>query len=120
VNGISMWALNVLIAILAALNTLFWGLCIREVGSPSMSLDFLFKLGFNRFFILALASAFIASLLTYSVLASLGVMRGRFFLATGAIATILVAHFILGERMEPIHWLGIGLILIGALLLGRW
>jgi len=85
-----------------------------------MSLDFLFKLGFNRFFILALASAFIASLLTYPVLASLGVMRGRFFLATEAIATILVAHFVLGERMEPIHWLGLGLILIGTLLLGRW
>lgn len=33
-NGMSMWALNALIAILAALNTLFWGLCIREVGIP--------------------------------------------------------------------------------------
>jgi len=113
------WILNIAIAVLAAINTVAWGYTIREVGEPSLSLEFLFKLIFNRWFILAITTAFVMSILSYAVLREMGVLVGRFFLSLGYIATILTGIFILHEKVTPFQWIGILLILIGITLLGR-
>lgn len=114
-----MWALGVAIALLAAINAVFWWYCIREVGDPQMTMSFLFKLTFNKWFILALASAFAASLLSYAVLSALGVIAGRFFLTIQMVAIVLTGVFVLGERPSWEQWAGIVLIIAGGLLLGR-
>jgi len=115
----SMWALGLAIALLAAVNAVCWGYAIREVGDPQMTLNFLFKLIFNKWFISALASAFAASLLSYIVLKEMGVLTGRFFLSLGMIATILACTLVLGEKLTLKEWVGIALILAGVLLIGR-
>ena len=55
------------IALLAAINAVAWGYAIREVGNPILAPEFLSRLVFNRFFILAMGSAFVAALLSYVV-----------------------------------------------------
>ncbi|GBF09528.1 hypothetical protein apy_12530 [Aeropyrum pernix] len=93
----TMWILNVAVAILAAVNAIAWGYATREARDPQPILNFLFKLVFNKWFIIGMASAFIASILSYVVLREMGVLVGRFFLSLGTVATILACTFVLGE-----------------------
>jgi len=113
-----MWILGLIIALLAAINAICWGFAIREVGDPQLSLDFLFRLAFNKWYVLALASALVASFLSYAVLKEMGVLAGRFFLSLGAIATILACTVVLGEKLTLKKWIGIALVLAGIVMLG--
>ena len=114
------WALGVAVALLAALNAIFWGYTIKEVGDLQPTISFFSRLVFNRWFILAMASAFTASLFSYVVLKEMGVLAGRFFLSLGTAATILACTLVLGERLTIRDWAGIALIMVGVLLVGRW
>ena len=113
-----LFAISGIVALLAALNTYAWGLCIREVGGPYSKVDFLYKLVFNRWFILAMASAFAISLLSYVVLRRVGIIVGRFLLTIQLITTILVAHYVFGESISSKDFLGMIIIMIGIILLG--
>jgi drug/metabolite transporter (DMT)-like permease len=115
-----VWAVGVAVALLAALNAIFWGYTIKEVGDLQPTIGFFFRLVFNRWFILAMASAFTASLFSYVVLKEMGVLAGRFFLSLGTAATILACTLVLGERLTIRDWAGIALIMVGVLLVGRW
>ncbi|RDD52365.1 hypothetical protein BA065_02055 [Nanoarchaeota archaeon NZ13-N] len=55
------WILNVTIFALAAINTIVWGYAIREAEEPSLLLGFLFRLIFNKWFILAMIIAMITA-----------------------------------------------------------
>jgi drug/metabolite transporter (DMT)-like permease len=114
------WVLSLAVALLTAVNAICWGYAIREVGDPQLSLNFLLTLVFNRWFILAMASAFTAALLSYAVLREMGVLAGRFFLSLGTVATILACTLVLGERLTLEEWVGIALIMLGVMLVGRW
>jgi drug/metabolite transporter (DMT)-like permease len=114
------WAVGVAVALLAALNAVSWGYAIREVGDPQLTISFLSRLILNRWFILAMASAFAAALLSYLVLREVGVLAGRFFLSLGAITTILACTLVLCEELTLREWAGIALIMAGVLLVGRW
>ena len=114
----TLWLVNLAIALLAAVNTVAWGFAIREVGDPKPSIEFLTRLVFNKWFIAAMASAFAASILSYIVLQRMGVLAGRFILATQMVATILAAYLVLGERLSLQGWIGIALIIAGTLLVG--
>jgi drug/metabolite transporter (DMT)-like permease len=103
---------------LAALNTYAWGLCIREVGEPYSKVDFIFRLIFNRWFILAMASAFAISLLSYIVFRRVGIIVGRFLLTIQLVITIIVAHQVFNESISTRDLLGIILIIMGIILLG--
>jgi uncharacterized membrane protein len=115
-----IWFFGILIALLTALNTISWGFAIREIGDPQFSPDFLLRLVFNKWYVLALASALVASILSYAVLWEMGVLVGRFFLSLGVVATILAGTLALGEELTPKEWAGVVLIIIGILLVGRW
>jgi uncharacterized membrane protein len=67
-----------------------------------------------------MASAFTAALLSYAVLRGMGVLAGRFFLSLGTVATILACTLVLGERLTLEEWIGIVLIMLGVMLVGRW
>jgi len=112
------WILNVAIAALAALNAIAWGYCIRDIGDPQLSISFLFRLVFNKWFIVAMASAFLAALLSYIVLKEMGVLAGRFFLTIQLVAVILATTFILGERPGARVWIGILMVIVGVILIG--
>jgi threonine/homoserine efflux transporter RhtA len=117
--GMLIWVLNIIVALLTAINVIAWGYAIREVGDPQLTLNFLLKLLFNKWFIIAIASAFIASLTSYTVLRELGVVAGRFFLSLGIITTILAGTLVLGEKLTLREWAGIAMIIAGTLLVGR-
>ncbi|OYT57593.1 MAG: hypothetical protein B6U76_00510 [Desulfurococcales archaeon ex4484_217_2] len=117
--GSIVWFLNVLIAFLAAINAICWGYAIREVGDPSFNLEFLFTLIFNKWFIAAMLSAFTASLLSYTIMRQMGVLVGRFFISLSIVSTILACTLVLGEKLTVKEWVGIALIIIGVLILGR-
>jgi len=114
-----IWVLNIAIAILSVINTVSWGFCIRDVGDPQLSIGFLIKLVLNKWFIIAMASAFTAAILSYIVLREMGVLVGRFFLSLGAVATILVCTFVLNEKLTLKEWIGVALIVAGVILVGR-
>jgi drug/metabolite transporter (DMT)-like permease len=114
-----IWTLGILIALLTALNTISWGFAIREVGDPQLSLDFLLRLVFNKWYILALASALVASILSYVVLREMGVLAGRFFLSLSMVVMILAGTLVLGEKLTLKEWVGMFLILAGSLLVAR-
>jgi undecaprenyl phosphate-alpha-L-ara4N flippase subunit ArnE len=114
-----LWLVNIAVALLATINTIAWGLCIKEVGDPKPSIEFLAKLILNKWFVLAMASAFTASILSYIVLQKMGVLAGRFFLALGIITTILVGTLVLGEKLTLREWAGIALIMVGVFLIGN-
>jgi undecaprenyl phosphate-alpha-L-ara4N flippase subunit ArnE len=118
-GSVMLWLVNIAVALLVAVNTVAWGLCIREVGEPKLSIEFLAKLILNKWFVLAMASAFTASILSYIVLQKMGVLAGRFFLALGIITTILVGTLVLGEKLTLREWAGIALIMVGVFLIGN-
>lgn len=113
------WALGAIAALLAVIDTLCWGYCTREVGSPQLSLSFFFELVFNKWFIAASVAGFVATPVNYAILKEMGVLVGRFFLSLNTVAMILTCTFVLGEKPTTTEWLGIALILMGVLLLGR-
>ena len=115
-----IWFPGVLIALLSALNAICWGFAVREVGDPQLSLDFLLRLAFNKWYVFALASALVASFLSYVVLREMGVLTGRFFLSLGTIATILACTLVLGEELTPRGWAGVTLIWRALLSWKRW
>jgi len=112
------WILNIAIAVLAAINTVAWGYTIREVGEPSLSLGFLLRLIFNKWFILAMATALLVAILSYIILKEKGVLAGRFFLTLQLVAVILTSTLILGERVSIRVWIGILMVIIGVVLIG--
>lgn len=114
-----IWVIALLYAALSAINAVAWGYTIRDVGSPELSISFLFKLLFNKYFILAMGAAFIAAVLSYVVLKEMGVLAGRFFLSINIVATILACTLILGERVGYREWIGIALISAGMLIIGK-
>jgi drug/metabolite transporter (DMT)-like permease len=114
-----IWTLGILIALLTALNTISWGFAIREVGDPQLSLDFLLRLVFNKWYVLALASALVASILSYAVLREMGVLVGRFFLSLSMVVMMLAGTLVLGEKLTLKEWVGMFLILAGSLLVAR-
>ena len=118
-NDPRLWIVNVVVALLAVVNTVSWGFCIREVGDPQLSVGFLLKLTFNKWFIIAMASAFVVALLSYIILNKLGVLAGRFFLTLQLVAITLTATFVLGERPSITTWIGIVLIIVGVGLMGH-
>ena len=114
----SIWILNLIIAILTGVSILCWGYCIKDVGLPVLSLGFLIKLAFSKFFIMAMGLGFIAALLKYFIVQDLGVLKASFFLMTSSIAIILVSVFLLGEKITFWNCFGIVLVLSGVWLLG--
>ncbi|MEN3048397.1 MAG: hypothetical protein ABDH63_06425 [Candidatus Caldarchaeales archaeon] len=114
------WYVGLVIAVLVGLNTLFWGLTLKEVGAPEVSLRFLFTLFFNKWFILAMLTGFTVAVLSYWVYGDLGVMLGRFFLSLSILSMMLVGTLVLGERPTLEQWIGVAFIVVGALLLGRF
>ncbi|MEM0375637.1 MAG: hypothetical protein QXP81_02190 [Nitrososphaerota archaeon] len=113
------WVVAAIVTVMVGLNTLFWGLAVREVGEPALSVRFLVTLFFNRWFILAMLTGFAVAVLSYWVYNILGVMLGRFFLSSSIAAMILVGYFVLKEPVSASQWIGVLLILMGALLIGR-
>jgi len=117
--NILIWIINIIIAFLAAFSALCWGNVIKEVGAPNFTLRFLLTLVLNKYYIMAMASALMASMIRYTVLKEMGVLLGGFFLSLSTVATILTCVFILGEKITPRSWVGIALIMIGIILVGR-
>lgn len=119
-DRVILWILNVSIAVLSAINAVSWGYAVKDVGEPQFSLHFMFKLLFNKFFILAMASAFTAALLSYTVMRKMGILVGRFFLSVQIVAIMLTCTLVLNERLTVREWIGVFLILTGVLILGKW
>lgn len=115
----TIWVVGLLVAVFVGLNTLFWGFALREVGAPEVSLTFLFTLFFNKWFILAMLTGFTVAVLSYWVYSDLGVMLGRFFLSLSILSIVLVGILALGEKPTPEQWIGVALIIVGAILIGR-
>jgi len=116
---LDLWMLNVVIALLSAINTIAWGFVIRELGDPKLTIEFVIRLVFNKYFILAMVSAFAASVLSYVILREFGVLAGRFFLSLSTVAIIIASIIVLGESYDLKTWIGVSLIIIGSLILGR-
>ncbi|MEM2181880.1 MAG: hypothetical protein QXK84_04200 [Nitrososphaerota archaeon] len=113
------WFIGFLVVVLVGLNTLFWGLVTRELGQPEVSARFLLTLFFNRWFVLAMVTGFAVAVLSYWVYIDMGVMLGRFFLSMSIASILLVGYFLLRETVTIQQWVGVLLIVIGALLVGR-
>ena len=113
------WLIGLVVVLLVGLNTLFWGYTLREVGNPDISLNFFLSLLFNKWFILAIATGFSVAVLSYWVYSELGVMLGRFFLSMSIISVVLVGALLLGEKVTLEQWIGVVLVTIGVLLIGR-
>jgi drug/metabolite transporter (DMT)-like permease len=107
------------VAFLSAINTVAWGLCIREVGDPKPSIEFLIRLVFNKWFIPTMASEFTASILSYIVLHRMDVLTGIFFLSIQMIAMILTAYLVLRERLPLRKRVGVLMIFTGVVLIGK-
>lgn len=116
---LALWILNIVIALLSAVNAIAWGYVIKEVGDPELNINFILRLVFNKYFILAMASAFTASILSYAIIREMGVLVGRFFTSLNIIATILACLFVLGEKITLIEMIGMALIMVGAIILGK-
>ncbi|MEM1983069.1 MAG: hypothetical protein QXZ63_05345 [Sulfolobales archaeon] len=116
---LDLWMLNVVIALLSAINTIAWGFVIRELGDPKLTIEFVIRLVFNKYFILAMVSAFAASVLSYVILREFGVLAGRFFLSLSTVAIIIASIIVLRESYDLKTWIGVSLIIIGSLILGR-
>jgi len=117
--GLMHWLLGIVVALLVGLNTLFWGFALKEMGDPELNLGFILELVFNRWFMLAMVSGFTVAVLSYWVYSALGVMLGRFFLSLSIVSVLIVGVFVLGERISLEQWIGVVLVTIGVLLIGR-
>ena len=72
---------------------------MSEVDESKPSIEFLIRPMFNKRFILTITSTFTASILGYIILHRMGMLTGKFFLASQTIAMILTACLVLRERL---------------------
>jgi uncharacterized membrane protein len=49
----------------------------------------------------------------------MGVLVGRFFLSLSMVAVILASTLVLGEKLTSKEWIGVAIIMIGVVLIGR-
>lgn len=87
------------------------------MGGFQLSAQFLWKLGMNPWFLMAMGSALAASLVSYFVIASIGIAKGRLFLTTANVAYLVTSYFVFGEKFSPDNLLGVAFVLVGASLL---
>ncbi len=89
------------------------------VGAPPLSTwDGLTSLAVNPFFILALATYGIATLLWVSVLQQVPLSRAYAFSALSFIIVPIASVLLLGEQATPRLGVGIGFVIIGLVLIG--
>lgn len=115
----TIWLVALLVVVLVGVNTFLWGSALREVGRPDVSVGFLLKLFLNGWFILAMVTGFTVAVLSYWVYSELGVMLGRFFLSMSIVSIVIVGRFLLNEAVTIQQWIGVALVIAGALLIGR-
>ena len=115
----TLWLSNGISVGLVVVNTICWGLAIRQIspgGNVQYSLAFLWRLGTNPYFILAMLSAVAATVVQYCARASLGLAKGGLFYSVGTVALILTSYFAFGERFTWTNALGVILIMSGTVL----
>jgi len=67
-----------------------------------------------------MVTGFTVAVLSYWVYSAMGVMLGRFFLSMSIVSIVVVGYFLLREVVSIEQWIGIALIITGALLIGRF
>jgi drug/metabolite transporter (DMT)-like permease len=115
-TNLTLWWYDAAVILLSAANAVLWFEAIKHVGTPSFTLDFLFKLGLNPFFLSAIFTALCTSVLSYWVLYSLGIGAGRLFLEVSVIATVLTSQFLLKQGLSQWQVIGFVAIMAGVLL----
>ena len=112
-----LWASQGIYVLLVILNTWLWGTAINGLGQFQMSLSFVWRLGTNLYFVLAMLTALSATVVTYYARASLGFAKGSLFYSLGTVALVLTSYYLLHERFTFTQGAGIALIMVGVVLL---
>jgi drug/metabolite transporter (DMT)-like permease len=111
-------AINVTFAVLAGIGTVALGLAFRQLGVLELSVQSLWALVTNKWFILALLLGFSSIFLRYAILRVQGLAQSSYYLQTSLIAVYVLSYFILGEQFTLRMGTGAILILMGATLIG--
>lgn len=112
----TLWGTNAISIVLVVLNTLFWGYAIKQTGQIDFSLTFLWRLGTNPWFILAIFTALVSTVVTYAARQSLGLAKGSLFYSLGTVALVITSYAVFGERFTWTQGIGVALIMIGVVL----
>ena len=112
---LALWVSNVMVCSIVAVNTIAWGK-LRALGSPTLSLSFVRRLFFQRWFLLIQALGLVGAFARYVAQSTIGVGKGNLFYYTGNIVLLIVAKYRLKEGFTLTQLAGIGLVLLGAFL----
>lgn len=112
-----LWISNLTYVGLVVINTVAWGFAIKQVGTFGLNLAFLWKLGTNPFFIVALLTALVGVLATYVGRASIGLGKASLFYGVGTMATVITSHLVFGEKFDSYQIIGAAMVMAGAVLL---
>jgi drug/metabolite transporter (DMT)-like permease len=87
------------------------------VGDFSLSLSFLWRLGTNPYFVVAMLTALAGVVVTYVGRSSIGLGKAALFYGVGTIALVVTSHVAFGEKFDAIQIIGAALVLSGTILL---
>ncbi len=118
VAGVSVLAVDGAIFALTAVNTVFWGLAVKQLKGLNFSAGAIAKMAMNHSFDLAMISGLLASVASYYLLSEMGLTSGRFFSAIGFVAVVATNYTVFKDHPNPVTWLGVGLVLGGVVVLG--
>ena len=112
----TLWLTNGASIILVVLNTLFWGYAINQVGTIHYDLSFIWKLGTNPWFILAISTSLVSTFVTYYARSTLGLAKGSLFYSLGTVALILTSYAAFHETFTLRQGIGVVAIMVGVVL----
>ena len=92
----------------------------RAVGVPSISFHYLFKLGANPWFVLAVLLSGSTILLRPFFYEAVGATRGYWILVgVAGVVSALIVMLYLREHLSPVQWVGVAMAFTGAMLVSR-
>ena len=92
----------------------------RAVGSPSISFQYAFKLGFNPWFITAILLSGATIFARPFLYEAVGATKGYWVLVgISGVMSALIVMFSLKESLSMTQWIGVSLAFTGAILVSR-
>lgn len=119
INSFMPMALNIAQGLLFGFSMLCYGNASRLVGSPSISIDYISKLLFNPYFLLAIGLNVVGVIGRMWVIELVGVSRTQFISPIIFITSTLLILIVAREKIEIQHWVGALIILFGALMVSK-
>lgn len=106
------WGVISLYALLNAIPIVLYGFVFKGLN-PGITAHTIVKVAINPLFLLALCLSFGGAFVRLFLFDRMGIIRGNVATSLAFVLGLLLLFFFFGQKLQAVHWAGIGLICVG-------